>query len=133
MDCPRDANLLEIADTGRHRRLSCPVCRGMFVAEREVTATLGHQPEQGFEAVAEVKGDSVADSTIRCPKDGAKLKVVRFLNTELDVCPSCKGLWLDWGEYEKIVRRMDKQVHERRAPPKVIEVEESAPVTVDGV
>ena len=132
MDCPRDANLLEIDDTGRHRRLSCPVCRGMFVAERDVTATLGHK-EKGFESVAEVKVDSVADSQIRCPKDGATLKMVRFLNTELDVCPECKGLWLDWGEYEKILRRMDKRVDERRAAPRVIEVEESAPITVDGV
>ena len=133
MDCPRDANLLVIDDTGRHRRLSCPVCRGMFVAERDVTATLGHKEPKSFESVAQVKVDSVADARIHCPKDGATLKVVRFLDTEIDVCPTCKGLWLDWGEFEKISRRMDKKVDDRRAAPKVVEVEEGPPLTVDGV
>jgi ssDNA-binding Zn-finger/Zn-ribbon topoisomerase 1 len=39
---------------------------------------------------------------MKCPKCGADLKEVQFQNLRVDVCPECKGTWLDAGELEMI-------------------------------
>jgi hypothetical protein len=39
---------------------------------------------------------------MKCPKCGADLKEVQFQNVRVDVCPECKGTWLDAGELEMI-------------------------------
>jgi hypothetical protein len=38
-----------------------------------------------------------------CPKDGAQLMEINRGGVLVDVCPECKGVWLDRGELEKIV------------------------------
>ncbi len=40
----------------------------------------------------------------RCPTDGALLVEIDRSGVMIDVCPECKGVWLDCGELEKIVR-----------------------------
>lgn len=42
---------------------------------------------------------------MKCPIDGAELETVERSDVEIDVCPACKGVWLDRGELEKIVAR----------------------------
>lgn len=42
---------------------------------------------------------------MRCPKCGQPLAAERLDSVEIDVCPSCKGVWLDAGELGTI---MDK-------------------------
>jgi Zn-finger nucleic acid-binding protein len=117
---------------GKYPRFECPVCSGLYVADRELMETLGHKGDRRFEAVAKVKVANVADSTIRCPQDGTTLKAVKFLNTELDVCPKCHALWLDYGEYEKLFRRTDEEVRklrgERQHRVVVEEIDVSEPV-----
>ncbi len=40
---------------------------------------------------------------MHCPKCGQKLATEECGEVEIDVCPSCKGLWLDAGELGTIV------------------------------
>ena len=40
---------------------------------------------------------------MHCPKCGQKLSAEKCGSVELDVCPSCKGVWLDMGELGTIV------------------------------
>jgi len=40
---------------------------------------------------------------MHCPKCGQKLSTERCGAVEIDVCPSCKGVWLDAGELGTIV------------------------------
>jgi len=40
---------------------------------------------------------------LHCPKCGQKLTTENYGNVEIDVCPSCRGLWLDANELEIIV------------------------------
>lgn len=45
---------------------------------------------------------------MRCPRDKSNLESeVYEADIEVDVCPSCRGMWLDKGELEKI-----EEVHE---------------------
>ena len=40
---------------------------------------------------------------MRCPVDGAGLVISERSNIEIDYCPQCRGVWLDYGELEKIL------------------------------
>ena len=40
-----------------------------------------------------------------CPVDGATLVMSERQGIEIDYCPSCRGVWLDRGELDKIIER----------------------------
>lgn len=40
---------------------------------------------------------------MRCPLDDTKLREVNRRGVEIDICPECKGVWLDRGELEKLL------------------------------
>ena len=40
---------------------------------------------------------------MHCPKCGQKLAAENYGKVEVDVCPACKGLWLDANELENII------------------------------
>ncbi|GIG24874.1 zf-TFIIB domain-containing protein [Cellulomonas denverensis] len=42
---------------------------------------------------------------MRCPTDGAELVMSERQGIEIDYCPSCRGIWLDRGELDKILER----------------------------
>jgi len=40
---------------------------------------------------------------MNCPVCDAKLRAVEKHGVEVDICPDCKGVWLDRGELEKLI------------------------------
>ena len=44
-------------------------------------------------------------ASFTCPVDGATLVPLERQGIEIDHCPSCRGVWLDRGELDKIVER----------------------------
>ena len=40
-----------------------------------------------------------------CPVDGTALVMSERQNIEIDYCPTCRGVWLDRGELDKIIER----------------------------
>ncbi len=42
---------------------------------------------------------------MRCPIDGNELKMTERSGIEVDYCPTCRGVWLDRGELDKIIER----------------------------
>ncbi|MEL6806270.1 MAG: zf-TFIIB domain-containing protein [Pseudomonadota bacterium] len=42
---------------------------------------------------------------MRCPIDGTDLVITDRSGVEIDYCPSCRGVWLDRGELDKIIDR----------------------------
>lgn len=42
---------------------------------------------------------------MKCPIDGADLVMSERQGVEIDYCPSCRGIWLDRGELDKILDR----------------------------
>jgi uncharacterized protein len=56
-----------------------------------------------------------------CPVDGTKLVPIERSGIEIDHCPSCRGVWLDRGELDKIIERSTAAVpvlpqHSQPAP-----------------
>jgi uncharacterized protein len=48
---------------------------------------------------------------MHCPKCGQELVAERCDSVEIDVCPSCKGIWLDAGELGAIVEKRGSFFH----------------------
>ena len=38
-----------------------------------------------------------------CPNDNAPMQTVQRSGVEFDICPTCRGVWLDRGELEKLL------------------------------
>jgi Zn-finger nucleic acid-binding protein len=53
---------------------------------------------------------------MQCPTDGTVLVMSERSGIEIDYCPSCRGVWLDRGELDKIIDRSLTQ-SEAAAPP----------------
>ena len=44
---------------------------------------------------------------MNCPVDGAVLEMSERQGVEIDYCPTCRGVWLDRGELDKVIERSD--------------------------
>jgi Zn-finger nucleic acid-binding protein len=54
---------------------------------------------------------------MQCPAGcDAALVMSERQNVEIDYCPSCRGVWLDRGELDKILERATQQLNEAAAP-----------------
>ena len=54
---------------------------------------------------------------MKCPIDQTELVMNERQGVEIDYCPTCRGIWLDRGELDKIVERSEqfsKNVREER-------------------
>ena len=51
-----------------------------------------------------------------CPVDGATLVMSERSGIEIDYCPTCRGVWLDRGELDKIIERNSAQAPQPAAP-----------------
>ena len=46
---------------------------------------------------------------MQCPSCGTPLTMSERHGIEIDYCPSCRGVWLDRGELDKIIDRIGAQ------------------------
>ena len=44
---------------------------------------------------------------MKCPTDDTVLVIAERQGIEIDFCPTCRGVWLDRGELDKIIERSD--------------------------
>lgn len=54
---------------------------------------------------------------MKCPIDGTALVMTDRSGVEIDYCPSCRGVWLDRGELDKIIERSVPQAAPPPPPP----------------
>lgn len=62
---------------------------------------------------------------MQCPTDGAVLVMSERSGIEIDYCPTCRGVWLDRGELDKIIERAAREFGE--AAPSAPAPPQSAP------
>lgn len=53
---------------------------------------------------------------MKCPIDGTTLVMADRQGVEIDYCPTCRGVWLDRGELDKIIERSVPTATAPRAP-----------------
>ena len=56
---------------------------------------------------------------MQCPVDGATLVMTERSGVEIDYCPTCRGVWLDRGELDKLIQQVAPmpQAPLQQAPP----------------
>ena len=55
---------------------------------------------------------------MQCPNDETTLVMSERSGIEIDYCPTCRGVWLDRGELDKIIERSVTQpAPQQSAPP----------------
>jgi hypothetical protein len=47
------------------------------------------------------------EDTVKCPVCDVDLLMSERQGVEIDYCPSCRGVWLDRGELDKIIERVN--------------------------
>ena len=46
---------------------------------------------------------------MKCPICDIEMRITEREGVEIDYCPQCRGVWLDRGELEKILARVESQ------------------------
>jgi Zn-finger nucleic acid-binding protein len=106
MICPHcNCNLESVAD----RDLpvyNCPGCSGTWISGRSLHAMLAKSSDSASieQILNSILNLDYQQSRRQCPAcAGRYLKVVVIETTELDFCSSCKGLFFDPGELERVL------------------------------
>lgn len=50
---------------------------------------------------------------MKCPTDDSVLQLSERQGIEIDYCPTCRGVWLDRGELDKLIERSATEVGPR--------------------
>lgn len=53
---------------------------------------------------------------MKCPVDSTDLVMSERQNVEIDYCPQCRGVWLDRGELDKIIEKVESAAPQPSAP-----------------
>ncbi len=54
---------------------------------------------------------------MQCPVDQTVLQMTDRQGVEIDYCPTCRGVWLDRGELDKIIEKSEAQATAARRAP----------------
>ena len=53
---------------------------------------------------------------LMCPNDNSSMQTLNRGGVEFDMCPTCRGVWLDRGELEKLIEGARAAAPEQPAP-----------------
>lgn len=53
---------------------------------------------------------------MNCPVDNTTLAMTERQGVEIDYCPTCRGVWLDRGELDKIIERANAEAEAASGP-----------------
>ena len=116
MQCPRCDAALEAAAVEGEQIDKCPSCGGLWFGQGELRAARdAAQPDLrwlDFEIWKHEDRFRFAVLPFICPQCEIPMVAVTYGDTdvEVDCCPQCQGMWLDAGEFGKIVNALEKEV-----------------------
>lgn len=64
---------------------------------------------------------------LMCPNDNAAMQTLERDGVQFDMCPSCRGVWLDRGELEKLMAAATEDGRTSAAPPQQAAPQQAAP------
>ncbi len=99
IECPRCWKQMDQVKKDRVEIDVCPECKGIWLDTRELLKLTDEKALHEFlTRYAELEGDS----ELVCPRCGGLMNAETAKGVEVDVCTTCKGVWLDAGELEAI-------------------------------
>ena len=64
---------------------------------------------------------------LMCPNCDASMQAVQRASVEFDMCPQCRGVWLDRGELDKVIERSAEDLTPAAAPMQHVPPRQAAP------
>ena len=118
MKCPIDCVPLAQAALGGLPVHVCPTCAGVWVGagtlrragQEAATHALRSARTRRKAPGTAMQTAATPARTLGCPACAKPLRAHEVEGVEIDVCPACHGLWLDHGEFDRVV-----QWHQARA------------------
>lgn len=89
MYCPRDNTALTFTSVAEKTSHRCQACEGVYVPMTAMPAVRD---------ITQSKILSLEDSALECSRCQVAMKVLQQSQVEIDICPSCRSVWLDPGE-----------------------------------
>lgn len=106
MHCPQDKSLLIDKDIWKLIGKACPKCKGIWIPYSELKTLYDNGllavPSQIYSEREVIHEYNHWQSNIHCPIDDKHMDTYKVQNAHIDICPTCKGLWLDEGELKKV-------------------------------
>jgi Zn-finger nucleic acid-binding protein len=124
MNCPKDNTPLETHSLGEVQVDECPTCRGAWFDAGELEqAKNTADPDLGwmeFDLWRDQERYSLSLSERQCPRDGQPMVAILYGKpaqpagesggVTVDHCVKCGGVWLDAGEFGRIVAALEAEL-----------------------
>jgi Zn-finger nucleic acid-binding protein len=115
----------------------CPTCQGIWFEKDELRqAKDAADPDlkwMDFEIWKHEDQFKISSRNRPCPQCNQAMAVVRYGNTrvKIDCCALCKGVWLDKGEFKKIIRDLNNELLNKSFPRYILaSLEEAAEILI---
>jgi Zn-finger nucleic acid-binding protein len=118
MDCPNCHVGLEGVDVAGVHIDRCPNCQGTWFDKNELRVLRDRERNGDYHWIdvdlwRDLEKFRARDQQGRvCPKDGQPMTTVRYedSNVAVDICSTCQGIWLEKGEYQRILDYLEETV-----------------------
>ena len=107
---------MTVKEIGEVKIDECPQCQGMWFDQGEFHAAKDQaDPDlnwMDFDIWKHEDRFQISTHPLKCPKDGKPMVAVDYDETgvEIDVCAECRGVWLDKGEFAKIIAALVQEL-----------------------
>jgi Zn-finger nucleic acid-binding protein len=120
-DCPGCRTELKDTSLGSVRIDECPKCHGIWFRDEELRLAKDAEDHDlvwlDFEIWRHADRFTRGEENLECPDCRSSLVQVHYGDTPItaDYCTACRGVWLDKGEFEKIIRSLEDEVNSMTA------------------
>jgi len=87
----------------------CSKCMGTWYDRGELAAVIKDRKIANAFTEEPIKG---IINSMACPRCGGRMRVREDWGVEVDVCTSCKGVWLDLGETEALESKTERTLED---------------------
>jgi Zn-finger nucleic acid-binding protein len=116
MKCPRCGEELQKRTVGSVEIDECQGCKGIWFDEDELRKIKDETDADlnwmDFELWKHHDRFHVAQHPIKCPKCDVEMAAINYDKTdvEIDCCAKCRGVWLDSGEFRKVIDALTEEL-----------------------
>ena len=128
MKCPKCSAELEDFTSQGLKLARCSSCHGIWFSKDELKKVIDDRDMDlswmHFDLWSEKGKFNAAPGKKLCPKCKKQMVVLRYDNSEvkMDVCADCGGVWLDSGEFTKIIDFLEKALLKKDVPGYIAEM-----------
>ena len=140
MKCPKNHGSLETVHLHSVAVHRCPTCRGLWCKQAELRLIKNREAlgdyawlHLGLWKDAD-KFRAARQDRYTCPEDGRPMTTVHYsdFGVLIDICSECQGIWLDEGEWAKILAYLDDFVNSQTTKDYLADIWEEFREVIEG-